>query len=169
MRKARQVKFLQMENLNEKQKAKSYRKLVVMLGVSFIIMYSVMFFNVDDASHIYLSATRTYMTLLMVTPMALMMVLLMRKMYANKRLNAFIVAISAFVFFLSIYCLRRQVLVDDVQYMRGMIPHHSSAIMTSRHAEIKDPELKKLSEQIIRSQQEEIAQMKAILERMKNN
>ena len=51
--------------------------------------------------------------------------------------------------------------------MKGMIPHHSSAIMTSKHANIKDPEVKKLSEEIIKSQEEEIAQMKNILKRMK--
>ncbi len=71
-----------------------------------------------------------------------------------------------FVVFLS--ALRTQTPVGDVQYMKAMIPHHSSAIMTSKNANIKDPEVTKLSEQIIKSQEEEIAQMKAILERMKN-
>jgi uncharacterized protein (DUF305 family) len=51
--------------------------------------------------------------------------------------------------------------------MKAMIPHHSSAIMTSTQADILDPEVKALSEKIIRSQQEEIAQMKAILKRMR--
>ncbi len=50
--------------------------------------------------------------------------------------------------------------------MKAMIPHHSSAIMVSNHAAIKDPEVKKLSEQIIQSQEEEIAQMEGILQRM---
>ncbi len=50
--------------------------------------------------------------------------------------------------------------------MKAMIPHHSSAIMTSKNANIKDPEVKKLSEGIIASQEKEIAEMKAIIERM---
>jgi uncharacterized protein (DUF305 family) len=62
---------------------------------------------------------------------------------------------------------RKQTPVNDVQYMKSMIPHHSSAIMTSKNAGIKDPEVKKLSEQIFQSQEKEIAQMKATLERMK--
>ena len=41
--------------------------------------------------------------------------------------------------------------------MKAMIPHHSSVIMTSKNANINDPEVKKLSEQIIKSQEEEIA------------
>jgi len=63
--------------------------------------------------------------------------------------------------------LRNQTFVGDIQYMKGMIPHHSSAIMTSKNADIKDPEVKKLSEQIIKSQEQEITQMKNILKRMK--
>ncbi|CAN5701056.1 hypothetical protein BH10BAC2_BH10BAC2_15130 [soil metagenome] len=51
----------------------SYRKLLLMLIVSFIIMYGVMFLNVDEVSHIYPSTTRTYMALLMVLPMSILM------------------------------------------------------------------------------------------------
>lgn len=38
----------------------NYGKMAVMLGVSFAIMYAVMFLNVDSADHIYLSLTRTF-------------------------------------------------------------------------------------------------------------
>ncbi len=65
----------------------SYKKFLLMLAISFIIMYSVMFLNVDEANHIYLSLTRTYMSLLMVSPMALIMLLMMGKMYPNKKVN----------------------------------------------------------------------------------
>jgi hypothetical protein len=44
--------------------------------------------------------------------------------------------------------------------------HHSSAILTSGQADLKDPEVKELAKEIIKSQEEEIAQMKRILERM---
>ncbi len=47
--------------------------------------------------------------------------------------------------------------------MKAMIPHHSSAIMVSKHAKIQDPEVKQLSEGIIASQEKEIAEMKALL------
>ncbi len=87
-------------------------------------------------------------------------------MYPDKRRNTLIIITSAFIFFGVLLLLRNQVLVGDRQYMKAMMPHHSFAIMTSRNATIKDPEVKKLSEQIIKSQEEEIAQMKQILERM---
>ena len=137
-----------------------------MLVISFLIMYTVMYLNVDRGDHVFLSLTRTYMSLLMVTPMALLMLLLMGKMYPSKKLNVGIALSGICIFVLALIFLRNQVFITDKQYMQAMIPHHSSAILTSKHAKISDPEVKKLSESIIASQEREIEQMKSILERM---
>lgn len=145
-----------------------YKKFFLMLLVSFIVMYGVMFLNVDDTSHIHLSLTRIYMALLMVTPMAVMMILMMGKMYTDKRLNGGILIASCVVFIAALFCLRNQTAIGDSQYMKAMIPHHSSAILTSKNANLKDPEVKKLAEDIIQAQKEEIAQMENILKRMEN-
>jgi uncharacterized protein (DUF305 family) len=47
-----------------------------------------------------------------------------------------------------------------------MIPHHSSAILTSENASLHDSEVQKLAKEIIKTQKDEIEKMKAILERM---
>lgn len=143
-----------------------YSKFGLMLFISFLVMYAVMFLNVDKADHIYLSITRVYMTILMVAPMSLIMLLLMKHMYQNKKANRIIMIVSVVAVFLAFAGLRSQSLVGDVQYMKAMIPHHSSAIMTSSNAGIKDPEVRELADSIIASQRREIAQMKAILKRM---
>lgn len=146
--------------------ANPYQKFLLILAISFILMYGIMFLNVEETNHIYLSVTRTYMSVLMVSAMAIIMLPMMGNMYPNRKLNK-IILVSAIVVFIAVFtCLRQQAFVGDIQYMKGMIPHHSSAIMTSKNADIKDPEVKKLSEQIIKSQEEEIAQMKAILKEM---
>ena len=85
--------------------------------------------------------------------MALIMLLIMGKMYPDKKLNGIIIVASIVVFVTTLSLLRTQTPVSDVQYMKAMIPHHSSAIMTSKNANIKDPEVKKLSEGIIASQE----------------
>jgi hypothetical protein len=141
----------------------NYKKLALTLTVSFFIMYAVMFLNVDTFDHVYLSLTRLYMALLMVSPMALLMLGSMRKMYSSRKLNTIISLGSISVFILSLVFLRNQTFISDREYMQAMIPHHSSAIMTSKHAMIKDPEVKKLSEGIIESQEREIVQMKKML------
>lgn len=143
-----------------------YKKFLLILTISFILMYGIMFLNIDNADHIYLSVTRTYMSILMVSAMALVMLPMMGKMYPNKKLNKIILTSALMIFIMVLIFLRQQAFISDVQYMKGMIPHHSSAIMTSKNATIKDAEVKKLSEQIIRSQEEEIAQMKAKLKEL---
>lgn len=137
-----------------------------MLIISFFIMYTVMFLNVYSSGHVYLSLTRLYMALLMVSPMSVLMLVLMKKMYSDKKINSIIIIVSIAVFILTLVFLRTQTPIGDVQYMKAMIPHHSSAILTSNYANIKDPEVKELSEQIIESQQREIDQMKKILKRL---
>lgn len=109
------------------------------------------------------------MSVLMVAPMAVLMITMMGKMYPNRRLNRAIVIAGSVLFFLSLAALRTQTPIDDVQYMKAMIPHHSSAIMTSKNANLQDPEVKKLSEHIIQSQKQEIAEMEAMLSRMKKD
>jgi uncharacterized protein (DUF305 family) len=156
------------QNMNQAEiKNNSYKKFWITLAISFFIMYSVMFLNMDDSSHYHTSLTRIYMALLMVAPMAVVMMLMMGKMYPNRKTNLGIMVAGTLVFIISLVALRTQTPISDVQYMKAMIPHHSSAIMVSKRANIKDPEVKKLSEQIIKSQEEEITQMQNIIERMK--
>lgn len=149
-----------------KMNHKNYQKFALMLAVSFCIMYAVMFLNVSALDHIYISTTRLYMTLLMVSPMALLMLAMMGGMYQDKKLNAIIIVVSVSVFISAFAFLRNQTFVGDVQYMKAMIPHHSSAIMTSENAGIQDPELRQLADDIIVAQKKEIAQMKAMLDRL---
>ena len=143
-----------------------YGKFWAMMMISFIVMYVVMFLNMDKLGHYHTSLTRIYMALLMVTPMAAVMMLMMGRMYRNKRTNTIITASSVVLFILVLAGLRTQTPVEDVQYMKAMIPHHSSAIMVSKRANIKDPEVKKLSRQIIASQEKEIAEMEQMIERL---
>ncbi len=148
---------------------KNYLKFALMMVTSFVIMYAVMFLNVASIDHVMLSTMRTYMTLLMIAPMAVVMLLYMWGMYKNKKLNALILAVSIVGFGAVYYMMRNQTGISDVQYMKAMIPHHSSAILTSENADLQDPETKKLAEDIIALQKEEIALMKDYLERIKNN
>ena len=53
--------------------------------------------------------------------------------------------------------------VDDVEYMKAMIPHHSIAIMTSKRAQISDARVRKLADEIVESQEREIAEMKYLV------
>ncbi|WP_248282248.1 DUF305 domain-containing protein [Mucilaginibacter robiniae] len=150
----------------EKMSESSYKTFALTMVISFILMYGIMFLNVDEVDYIYLSMTRLYMTLMMIAAMAILMLATMGMMYKNKKTNLVIIIVGLTVFGLSLFGVRTQTFVGDVQYMRGMIPHHSIAIMTSKNADIKDPEVRKLADGIIATQKREIAEMKRILARL---
>lgn len=145
-------------------KSKNYGKFAVMLIVSFILMYAIMFLNVDSIAHIYLSMTRFYMTVMMISAMAILMLLMMPMMYADKRKNAWLMTLSVVLFVLAFAGVHKQVGVSDIQYMKGMIPHHSIAIMTSENAHITDKRVRKLADGIIATQKKEIAEMKTLID-----
>jgi uncharacterized protein (DUF305 family) len=138
------------------------------MTVSFVVMYLVMFLNVAEFSHIYNSLTRFYMTTLMIAIMAIIMLLMMWKMYPNRKVNLFILLFAVTTFGGTLSLLRNQAFVSDIQYMKAMIPHHSSAIMTSSNVDFKDPEAKKLAEDIIAAQEKEIKQMNEMINRLES-
>lgn len=158
-----------MEHTTNTKKQNPYLKFAVIMVVSFIIMYLVMFLNVAEFDHILNSLTRVYMTTLMIAAMATSMLLFMWKMYPNKKVNYSIITFAAITFFGTLYLLRTQTPINDVQYMKAMIPHHSSAIMTSTNVNFKDPEVKKLADDIIKAQEREIKMMKEMIHRLENN
>ena len=144
----------------------NYKKFFLMLAVSFVIMHLTMYLNTEKASHLYFSTNRFYMTMLMITTMAVVMLLFMRSMYQDNRMNTIIIAGSVALFALALFFVRNQVFIDDKRFMQSMIPHHSIAILVSKNADLKDPEVKELAQSIIDAQEREIAQMKRILARM---
>lgn len=60
--------------------------------------------------------------------------------------------------------IRTQLFVTEIEFLRGMIPHHSMAVMMSRRLEQKPNTIQHLLDQIIQNQQKEIIIMKSYLE-----
>ncbi|GAB3864029.1 DUF305 domain-containing protein [Hymenobacter segetis] len=143
-----------------------YPKFLLTLAVSFVVMYVVMYLNTYELDHVYFSLTRFYMTVLMVTAMAVVMLLMMPMMYPNKTTNGIIMGASLTLFVGALVMVRAQTFVDDTTWMKAMIPHHSIAILTSERATIKDPEVRKLADGIITAQKREIGEMKAMIKRL---
>lgn len=146
----------------------SYFKFGIMILTSTFLMYWLMFLNVFQFEHVTYSETRIYMALIMGSVMAIVMLLFMWPMYKNKKVNSIILAGSAVVFALSLWLVRSQVLIEDEGWMKAMIPHHSIAILTSERADISDPEVRELADTIIKTQREEIAKMKELIEKLEN-
>lgn len=141
-----------------------YLRFALMLLTSGIVMFGLMYLHTYEASHVFFSQTRLWMTLIMVAGMALVMLAFMQGMYRNKRANVAVVVLALIGFAGSLWLVRSQRTVDDVSYMKAMIPHHSIAILTSKRAQIQDPRVRQLADQIIAAQEREITEMKALIE-----
>ncbi|WP_414839513.1 DUF305 domain-containing protein [Carnobacterium sp. TMP28] len=145
---------------------KGYVKFLGMILTSSILMYGVMYLNTYQLDHVFFSEMRLYMTILSTCVMAIVMLLFMLNMLKNKKANTAIVMTSIVIFSLSFFLMRNQTTIDEVDYMQGMIPHHSIAILTSERADIKDPRVKKLADDIIKAQKKEIEEMKQLIEEL---
>ena len=141
----------------------SYVRFGAMIAVSVLVMYGLTYLNVFDASHIWFSQTRVWMALIMGSAMAAIMLGFMWKMYKNRAANVAILVGAVVVFALSLWLMRSQALVGDVQYMEAMIPHHSIAILTSENAHIRDPRVRELADGIIEAQVREIREMEDLI------
>ena len=143
----------------------SYGSLAFQTAVGGIIMYLVMFVMIDSIGSFYNNLNMFYMTLMMVTPMVVLMILAMRDMFPSKSLNAVLLIGSAVIFFGSFALIRTQTTIGDVAFARSMIPHHSGAILMCEQASLSDPDLVALCGEIIPAQRSEIDQLKAFLAR----
>ena len=141
----------------------SYLRFGTMIAASTVVMFGLMYLNVYESAHIFFSETRLYMALVMGAAMAVIMLGFMLGMYSNNRLNVGIFVGRIVLFAVALWLARSQSTVDDVSWMKAMIPHHSIAILTSERANISDPRVQKLADQIVESQRREIAEMKALI------
>ncbi len=147
---------------------KNYGKFFGMIATSAIFMYIVMYLNTYKLDHVHFSEMRLYMTILSTSVMAVVMLLFMLHMLKNKKINIAILVVSVLVFATSFFLMRNQTTIDDVDYMEGMIPHHSIAILTSKRANITDPRVRELADDIIEAQEREIREMKELIKQIKN-
>ena len=148
----------------------NYVKFFVMIGTSMIAMFFLMYVHsYQILDHARFSETRLFMTMIMGASMTIIMLFFMRGMYKNRRANAAIFISAGLMLLLSIWLVRSQVTVTGVDYMEGMIPHHSIAILTSERARIEDVRVRKLADEIIEAQRREIREMAWLIEDIKAN
>ena len=149
--------------MDDKSMNGSYAKFGAMIATSTAVMFGLMYLNTYALDHVYFSETRFYMAFYMGAVMAVIMLLFMTNMYKNWKINAGILIGSAVIFAGALWLVRSQATIEDVSWMKAMIPHHSIAILTSERANITDPRVRKLADGIIEAQKREIDEMKALI------
>lgn len=141
-----------------------------MIGTSMVAMFFLMYLNsYQILDHAWFSETRVFMTLIMGGAMMGIMLGYMIGMYKDKQWNIAIFAGAALLILGGVFLVRSQITVDDVDYMEGMVPHHSIAILTSERADIDDLRVKDLAARIIESQRQEIREMEWLIRDIREN
>lgn len=146
-----------------------YLRFALMIASSMLVMFGLMYLHTYALDHVRWSETRFFMTLIMGGGMVLVMFAFMRQMYRNATANLVLVAVGIVMIAGATWLVRSQNTVDDVAYMRGMIPHHSIAILTSERAQIEDLRVRELANGIIRAQRKEIKEMDWLIEDIREN
>lgn len=146
-----------------------YGRFLAMIGTSTAVMFGLMYLNTYAWGQVLFSETRFWMAFVMGAWMAVIMLGFMMGMYKDKKKNLMIFAGSALVFAAALWLVRGQQTINDVDYMKAMVPHHSIAIMTSERAHIRDPRTRQLAKEIIEAQRREIAEMKYLIAEIEEN
>ncbi len=137
-----------------------YARFGVMLLLSFVAMYALMYAMVDVLGNALPNLNQFYMAGLMVAPMAIIELLVMGGMYKNKKLNAGLMVVSLIALVGFWLGIRQQVAIGDRQFLKSMIPHHAGAILMCEKNILQDPDLQRLCGEIVSSQRAEIDLMK---------
>jgi FlaA1/EpsC-like NDP-sugar epimerase len=148
----------------------NYSRFFAMIGTSMVVMFFLMYLNSYQIfDHAWFSETRLFMTLIMGAAMMFIMLAFMLGMYKNSKVNVAIFTGSVLLLLLAVWLVRSQTTVTGVDYMEGMIPHHSIAILTSERAGIEDLRVRELADEIIEAQRKEIKEMEWLIDDIRTN
>ena len=143
-----------------------YKKQIIMFIVMVIIgmLFNPMNILAYRFSDLYISQTLFYGGLLMASNMIWAHEIVHYLSMGHFNMLVFSVGIILSIS-VSIILLRQQLLVDDKQWLKRMISHHSTALTTSHkiYNKTRNPKLKNLAKKIIDTQENEIHIMKSML------
>ena len=146
-------------------KSSLYKRQIIMFIVMVIIgmLFNPMNILAYRFSDLYISQTLFYGGLLIASNMVWAHEIVHYLSMGHFNMLVFYVGIILSIG-VSILLLRQQLLVDDKQWLRRMISHHSTALTTSHKIyKTSNPKLKKLAKEIIDTQEKEIQLMKSML------
>lgn len=147
----------------------SWSRFVLMIAVSTVAMFLLMYQLVYSADHVMFSLNRLLASVVMAAVMTVVMLGFMWKMYEGQSLKVAVMVAAILIGSVLLLVNRSQFLVDDTLFMRAMIPHHSIAINNAEMARLTDPRVRRLADQIIAAQVKEIEEMKLLIDDIDRN
>jgi len=140
--------------------------MVIMFIGSFIVQYYLMSpIMVSNRIYITNNIGKAYIATIMGLFMVLLEVMMHDHQYHVFSTNFYIILAALLALF--VYLYRKQVAINDTQYLEGMIEHHSMALLTSEEILKKTDnyDVAKLAKNIIQQQEDEIREMRELLKK----
>ena len=140
--------------------------MIVMFIGSFIIQYflmpPIMVNSIEDITN---NIAKAYSAIIMGLSMVIIEIMMHDHQYGVISYNLYAILFSLLSLF--IYLYRKQIAIDDKQYLEGMIEHHSMALFTSEEIlkKTNDYNIAKLAKNIIQTQTDEIRDMRELLKK----
>lgn len=151
------------------ERGMGWGRFAAMILTSTFIMFFLMYQLVYSFDHVMFSWNRMIASLVMGSVMTAVMLAFMWPMYKGTGVKIGVLAVAVLLGIALLAVNRSQAVIEDVTFMKSMIPHHSIAINNARKASISDPRVRELADEIIASQVREIAEMKLLLEDISSN
>ncbi len=154
---------------NKQMMSMSWGRFAAMIATSTFVMFFLMYQLIYSLDHFMFSWNRLIASLVMGCVMTIVMLGFMWPMYKGTGTKIAVLAAAALVGVTLLAVNRTQAVIEDVAFMKSMIPHHSIAINNARKASISDPRVRKLADEIIEAQVREIAVMKLLIDDISRN
>jgi len=142
--------------------------LVVMVVGSFLVQYFMMsFVMANKVSQITNNLGKLYVSIMMGLVMGILEVIMHDMTYNTLSFKLYVIlGLSTMI---CIYLYKTQLFIDDIQYLDGMVEHHSMALLTSNKILEKSNnyEVVALAKNIIQTQKDEIVKMGEIKHKLK--
>ena len=136
----------------------------IMFIGSFIIQYYVMpFIMVNNIEYITNNIGKLYISIIMGLFMILLEIMMHDYQYHVFSIKYYLLLVILLCVFMYLY--KKQIYINDKEYLKGMLEHHSMALLTSEEILKKTDNynVSKLAKNIIQKQEDEIRDMKEIL------
>ena len=154
---------------NDRMTKMGWGRFAAMIATSTFIMFFLMYQLVYEFDHAMFSVNRLVASLVMGSVMTAVMLGFMWSMYQGNGIKMAVLGSAIVLGGALLYVNRSQTLIDDVRFMKSMIPHHSIAINNASRSEIRDPRVRELADKIIAAQVREIREMKLLIDDIERN
>lgn len=141
-----------------------FHTMIVMFVASFIIQYFGMStITTNTLADVTNSVGKVYLSVIMALTMVAVEVMMHDHQYNSMSTRTYVGIFGFAVLFIFLY--KKQIGINDRQYLEEMIEHHSMALLTSKRILEKssDYNVVKIAKNIIQTQQDEIIEMRAVL------